>query len=162
WKDSFSSLDHVDVTDKYSGVIVLNKPFAPVWLLSLTSSVGSIVSKAAVEKLPEKKFTTEIPAQCGPYLMTQWVPHQKLLLTRNPDWNGGKTDLDEVQIIPIEDPQAAELAYEANELDITEIAVISYNRYKDKLPQKSKLTVLPGPYFQWMGMNTDNPKLKDI
>src|SRR5262245_51100859 len=31
WKDSWSSLDHVDVKDKYSGVIVLNKPFAPVW-----------------------------------------------------------------------------------------------------------------------------------
>ena len=38
---------------------------------------------------------------------------------------------------PIEDPNAAELAYEANELEITEIAAISYNRYQDKMPEKS-------------------------
>jgi len=162
WKDSWSSLDHVDVTDKYSGVIVLNKPFAPVWLLSLTTGVGSVVSKAAVEKMADKKFTTELPAECGPYSMTQWVPKQKLILTRNADWKGPQPDADEVQIIMIEDSNAAELAYQANEVDLTQIAISSYNRYKNQLPEKSKLLVLPGPFFQWMGMNTDNPKLKDV
>jgi peptide/nickel transport system substrate-binding protein len=162
WKDSWSSLDHVDVTDKYSGVIVLNKPFAPVWLLSMTAAVGSIVCKAAVEKLPEKKFTTEFPAQCGAYVMTEWVPKQKLVFSRNPDWKGAKPDADEISIVPIEDANAAELAYEANAVDVTQIAIISYNRYKEKLPEKSKLLVLPGPFYQWMGMNTYNPKLKDI
>ena len=162
WKDSWSSLDHVDVTDKYSGVIVLNKPFSPVWLLSMTTVVASIVSKAAVEKLPEKKYTTDIPAHCGPYVLSQWVPKQKIVLTRNPDWKGPLPELDEIQIIPIEDPNAAELAYEANELDLTDIAVISYKRYRDKLPEKSKLTVLPGPHYQWMGINTENPKLTDV
>jgi peptide/nickel transport system substrate-binding protein len=67
-----------------------------------------------------------------------------------------------VQIVPIEDPNAAELAYEANELDLTEIALISYKRYQDKLPEKSKLTVLPGPHYQWVGINTENPKLADV
>jgi peptide/nickel transport system substrate-binding protein len=162
WKDSWSSLDHVDVTDKYSGVVVLNKPFAPVWLLSMTTVVGSIVSKAAVEKLPEKKYTTEIPAHCGPYVLSQWVPKQKIVLTRNPDWKGPQPDANEIQIIPIEDPNAAELAYEANELDLTQIALISYKRYQDKLPEKSKLMVLPGPHYQWVGMNTENPKLADV
>jgi peptide/nickel transport system substrate-binding protein len=162
WKDSWSSLDHVEVTDKYSGVIVLNKPFAPVWLLSMTTVVASIVSKAAVEKLPEKKYTTEIPAHCGPYVLSQWVPKQKIVLTRNPDWKGPQPDADEIQILPVEDSNAAELAYEANELDLTNIALISYKRYQDKLPEKSKLTVLPGPHYQWMGMNTENPKLADV
>jgi peptide/nickel transport system substrate-binding protein len=162
WKDSWSSLDHVEVTDKYSGVVVLNKPFAPVWLLSMTTVVGSIVSKAAVEALPDKKFTTEIPAHCGPYVLSQWVPKQKIVLTRNPDWKGPQPDSDEIQIIPIEDPNAAELAYEANELDLTDIAVISSKRYQDKLPEKSKLTVLAGPHYQWVGINTENPKLTDV
>jgi peptide/nickel transport system substrate-binding protein len=162
WKDSWSSLDHVDVTDKYSGVIVLNKPFAPVWLLSMTTVVASIVSKAAVEKLPEKKYTTDIPAHCGPYVLSQWVPKQKIVLTRNPDWTGPQPDADEIQIIPVEDSNAAELAYEANELDLTNIALISYKRYQEKLPEKSKLTVLPGPHYQWVGMNTENPKLADV
>jgi len=162
WKDSWSSLDHVDVKDKYSGVIVLNKPFAPVWLLSLTTGVGSIVCKAAVEKLKDQKFTTELPAQCGPYAMTAWVPKQKLTLSRNADWKGPQPEPDEVQIVMIEDSNAAEVAYEANEVDLTQIAISSYNRYKNKMPEKSTLTVLAGPFYQWMGINTENPKLKDI
>jgi peptide/nickel transport system substrate-binding protein len=161
WKDSWSSLDHVEVTDKYSGLIVLNKPFAPVWLLSMTTVVATVVCKAAVEKLPEKKYTTEIPAHCGPYVMSQWVPKQKVVLTRNPDWKGTPPVFDEIQIIPIEDTNAAEVAYEAGELDATDIAAISYNRYKDNMPAGSKLLKLPGPHYQWMGMNTENPKLKD-
>ncbi len=162
WKDSWSSLDHVEVTDKYSGVIVLNKPFAPVWLLSMTTVVASIVSKAAIEKLPEKKYTTDVPAYYGPYVLSQWLPKQKIVLTRNPDWKGPLPQLDEIQLIPIEDANAAELAYEAGELELTEIAAISYNRYQSKMPEKSKLTVLPGPHYQWMGMNTEHPKLKDV
>ena len=164
WAGSWSSLDHVEVdaNDKYSGVVVLNKPFAPVWLLSMTVAVGSIVSKAAVEKLPEKKFTTEIPAECGPYTMSEWVPKQKVTLKRNPDWKGPAPDPDEVQIIMIEDDNAAELAYEAGEVDVTDIQIISYGRYKNKLPEKTKVIALDGPFYSWMGMNVENPKLTDI
>jgi peptide/nickel transport system substrate-binding protein len=90
------------------------------------------------------------------------VPKQKIVLTRNPDWTGPQPDADEIQIIPVEDSNAAELAYEANELDLTNIALISYKRYQEKLPEKSKLTVLPGPHYQWVGMNTENPKLADV
>lgn len=162
WKDSWSSLDHVDVTDKYSGVIVLNKPFAPVWLLSVTSSVGSILCKAAVEKLPDQKMGTELPAQCGAYMMTEWVPKQKITLKRNPDWAGAKPDLDEINIVMIEDDSAAELAFEASEVDLSEIRISSYKRLQEKMPEHAKLTTLDGPYYSWMGMNSEHPKLKDI
>ncbi|MGH6933102.1 MAG: ABC transporter substrate-binding protein [Dongiaceae bacterium] len=164
WAGSWSSLDHVEVdaNDKYSGVIVLNKPFAPVWLLSMTVAVGSILCKAAIEKLPEQKFTTEPPAECGPYLMSEWVPKQKITLTRNPDWRGPKPEPDEIQIVMIEDDNAAELAYEAGEVDLTEIQIISYGRYKGKLPENTKVIAIDGPYYSWMGINTEHPKLTDI
>jgi peptide/nickel transport system substrate-binding protein len=164
WAGSWSSLDHVEVdaNDKYSGVIVLNKPFAPVWLLSMTVAVGSILCKAAVEKLPEQRVGTEPPAECGPYSMTEWVPKQKITLQRNPEWQGPKPDPDEIQIVMIEDDNAAELAYEAGEVDLTEIQIISYGRYKQKLPAATKVIAIDGPYYAWMGINTENPKLTDI
>jgi peptide/nickel transport system substrate-binding protein len=35
YADDMAQLDHVEVTDKYSGVIVLKEPFAPLWTSSL-------------------------------------------------------------------------------------------------------------------------------
>ena len=130
WGGRWPTLDHVDVKDKYSGVIVLKAPFAPVWLLSLSSESGTILCKAAVEKLPDKKFTTELPAQCGPYTMAEWVPKQKIILNVNPDFPGTKPAFDEVHIINVEDHKAAELAYEAGEVDITEVTPPTATRYK--------------------------------
>lgn len=162
WKDSWSSLDHVEVKDSHSGVIVLNKPFAPVFLLSITASVGTIVCKAAVEKLPDKKIGSEFPAQCGPYMMTEWVPKQRIVLKRNPDWPGPKPDVDEIQILIIEDDNAAEHAFDAEEVDLTELLSTTYTRLKDNMPAHAKLLTMPAIYNGWIGMNTENPKLSDI
>ena len=58
----WAALDHVEVTDELSGVIVLKEFSATLWTTSLTNNAGMIVCKKAVEALPDKKFTTEVPA----------------------------------------------------------------------------------------------------
>ena len=89
--------------------------FAPV-AGAIASESGTVCAKAAVEKLPEKKFTTEIPAECGPYTLAEWTPKQKAILKSNPNWQGTKPAFSEVHIIDVEENKAAELAYEAGEL----------------------------------------------
>ncbi|MGE0117885.1 MAG: ABC transporter substrate-binding protein [Dongiaceae bacterium] len=162
WGGRWPTLDRVDVKDKYSGVIVLKSPFAPLWLVALSSESGTIVCKAAVEKLPEKKFTTQIPAQCGPYTMVEWQPKGKIIFKANPDFPGTKPDFAEVHVINIEDDKAAELAFEAGEVDVCHITPPTAARYKQSPPPGSKLMQLPGPYVTWMGMNSEHEKLKDI
>ena len=63
-----AQLDHVEVTDKYSGVIVLKEPFAPLWTSSLPGATGCIVSRRAVEQAGGSD-TTEPPATAGPYMI---------------------------------------------------------------------------------------------
>jgi peptide/nickel transport system substrate-binding protein len=47
-------------------------------------------------------------------------------------------------------------------VDLTNIGLEAASHYaKTPLPG-SKLIQLPGPYYTWMGMNTQNPKLSDI
>ena len=41
YADDWAQLDHVEVIDKYSGVIVLKEPFAPLWTSSLPGGTGS-------------------------------------------------------------------------------------------------------------------------
>ena len=162
WAARWPTLDKVDVKDKYNGVIVLKAPFAATFLMGVASESGAILPKAATEKLKDQKYTTEFPGQCGPYTMVEWTPKQKVVVKANPDWKGTKPVFGEVQFINIEDTSAAELAFEAGEVAITNVLPATAARYKEKLPANSKISSQPGPWYTWIGMNTQHEKLKDI
>lgn len=160
WSDNWAALDHVEVTDKYSGSLVLKFPFEPIWMTSISGYTGVIVCKKAVEAAGGK-YTTQIPATCGPYVY-KWTPKTKIVFTRDPAWTGAKTDFDQINYIDIEDDKAAELAYEAGEVDLTRITPPTAVRYKTNPPANSKVYVAGYPKYMWMGMNTQHPKLTDI
>ncbi|MBI2718084.1 MAG: hypothetical protein HY245_03225 [Rhizobiales bacterium] len=162
WATRWPTLDRVDIKDKYSGVIVLKTPFAATFLMGVASESGSIVPKAATEKLKDQKFTTEFPAQCGPYTLVEWTPKQKVVLKANAEFKGTPPAFPEVRFINIEDQNAAALAYEAGEVAIAWILADTAARYAKKMPEGSVLSNQAGPFYTWIGMNTQHPKLKDI
>jgi peptide/nickel transport system substrate-binding protein len=161
WKDKWAALQEVQITDSHSGIIVLKQPFLPLWYTTICDGTGSIVCKKAVEA-KGGKFTTEFPAVCGPYEVKSWSPKQRLVLSANPLWTGERPAFDEIQILFIEDPKTAELAYESGDVDLTGVSLSSLANYKAKLPENTKLYEGPGLAWTWMGMNTEHPKLKDI
>ena len=162
YKDDWALLDHVEVADKHSGVIVLKQFFAPLWTSTLPEGSCSIVCKKAVEALPEKKFTTEIPAVSGPYMIKDWKPKQKTVLARNPEWKGEAPYYDEIHIVPIEDEKVAETGYEAGDLDFTRLSLATYARYKMKPPKASTLVERPSLKYVWLGINVEHPLFQDI
>lgn len=160
---NWAALDHVEVTGSHSGVIVLKEYFAPLWTIALPGNSGYILCKKAVEALPEKKFTTEAPTFSGPYVVAEWTPKQRTVLKPNPAWTGDKPAFDEIHVIPIEDASAAELAYEAGDVDFTRLTMATLGRYrKEGVPAGSKIIDMPSLAYVWLGMNVDNPALSDI
>ena len=160
YKDDFAVLDRVEVTDKYNGTIVLKEYFAPLWTSTLPEGSGKIVCKAAVEKAGGK-FTTEIPAASGPYIIKEWVPKQRTVLARNPAYKGAQTYFDEIHIFPIEDEKTAEIAFEAGDVDYTAVSLSSMSRFKDSPPANSKLQEAPSLAYVWIGMNVEHPTIQD-
>jgi peptide/nickel transport system substrate-binding protein len=160
WKDKWKDLDRVEITDKYSGTIVLKQSFAPLFVTTLCDGAGSILSKAATESVGGR-FETSFPATCGPYVIKNWVPKQRVDLGLNPQWKGPPPDFPDVQFIIVEDPAVAPLTYEAGEIDITTISETTFARYKDSPPPGSKLMVAFNNNWSWLGMNTEHPKLQD-
>lgn len=158
YKDEWAVLDRVELTGTHAGVILLKKPFAPLWTSTLPAPVSAIVSKKAVESVGGK-FTTEIPASCGPYMMTEWLPKQRIVLKRNPDWPGEPGGFEEIHILPIEDEKTAELGYEAGDLDYTWTAVSSLPRLKENPPAGTVVVEKPSLAYVWLGMNLDVPPL---
>ena len=162
YSSHWPTLDHVEVHDKYRGAIVLKSPFVGTFLLGIATFSGTILPKVAMMKLKDQKFTTELPAQLGPYSLTSWIQKEKAILSRNSNWTGSRPVFSEIVMLEIDDPKAAELAFEAHEVQLTDISLSAAARYKKSAPSGAKLIQVPGPFYAWMGMNTQNPKLKDI
>ncbi|MEM7123854.1 MAG: ABC transporter substrate-binding protein [Pseudomonadota bacterium] len=157
----WSTLETVEIIDKYNGVIHLNAPFAPLFRSTMPYGSGSIVCKKAVEELSDKIFTTTPPAQSGPYKIRSWDQRQKLVLERHDGWPGKKPYFDVIEIFPIEDEKTAEVAYEAGDLDMTQIAISSVPQFEANLPPETKMMVRPPLNYEWIGMNVDHPPFDD-
>ncbi|ESY10640.1 MULTISPECIES: ABC transporter substrate-binding protein [unclassified Mesorhizobium] len=163
-KLDWGPLDHVEVEDDYTGVIVLKAPFVPLWNITLPYGCGHIVSEDAVMKANKDggDFGMNPPAFSGPYVLADWKPNQYVLLTRNSNWSGPKPGFDEIRIVPISDDKAAERAYRAGDVDFSKISVDSLAGFKSSPPANTKVEEKPSLWYHWIGMNMDHPKLKDV
>ncbi|MER9230003.1 ABC transporter substrate-binding protein [Mesorhizobium sp. M0664] len=163
-KLDWGSFDHVELENDYTGVIVFKNPYVPAWLLALPYGGGHILSEDAVVRLIPRggDFGMKPPAFSGPYVLADWKPDQYTLLTRNPDWSGPKPGFDEIRLLPISDDKAAERAYQAGDVDFTSISLDSLARFKSTPPADTKVEEKPSIGYTWLGLNIDNPKLKDI
>ncbi|NSY41301.1 ABC transporter substrate-binding protein [Leisingera sp. ANG59] len=159
-KPDMGPLSHVEVTGEREGTIVLNEPFAPLWSIALPYITGNIVSKKAWEAAGGKA-TTDPLAESGPYLRDSWSPKEKTVLRRNPDWKGEAPAWGTIEILPIDDENTAEIAFEAGELDFTRVSLGSVARYRDGVPNGGTLLEYPSLYYTWLGMNLDHPKLQN-
>ncbi|MEI9425785.1 ABC transporter substrate-binding protein [Mesorhizobium sp. Cs1299R1N1] len=157
-------LDHVEIEDDHTGVIVYKTPFVPAWYVSFPYATGHIVSEQAVMKATKDggNFGMNPPAFSGPYVLAEWKQNQYTLLTRNPDWSGPKPGFDEIRIIPIIDIKTAERAYQAGDIDFATIGPDSLATFKSNPPPDTKVEAHPSLHYLWLGMNMDNPQLKDI
>jgi peptide/nickel transport system substrate-binding protein len=161
YRDDFAALARVEVADRYSGVILLKEPFAPLWTSTLPSASGCIVSRKAVEQAGGR-FTTAPPATAGPYIIKEWRPKQRLTLVRSPDWNGAPGGFEEIRILPIEDEKAAEIAFAAGEVDYTAIAVSSIPSYRSAPDGAVRLVEKASLDYVWLGMNVEAPPFDDL
>lgn len=156
------ALDRVDVTDKYSGVIVLKHPYVPLHMTTLCWVAGMILSRKALEQT-KHVFASETtpPAMSGPYLLTEWVQKQRFVLERNPDWNGPAPYFDKIVNLPIDDDKAAETAFDAGELDFTSVAMSSVPRLRETPPKDGRLNAPSTLGIDYVGLNTEHPNLSD-
>ncbi|HEY1838101.1 MAG TPA: ABC transporter substrate-binding protein [Rhizomicrobium sp.] len=161
WYYVWSALDRVEVTGAQSGVIHLRRDYSPIWLSALPSWAGHIVCKRAVLAMGGR-YAARVPACCGPYIIGEWLPKRRIRLAPNPAWRGAPPPVSNIDLVVVEDTGAAELAFEAGELDITDIDMLSVARYRKSRPPGARLVQPRGSGFTWLGMNVENPKLRDI
>lgn len=161
WAYQFEKLDHVEVTGEKSGILHLTEAFKPFEVIALPYYGGHLVCKAATEAAGGS-FTTEMPAQCGPYLFDAWEQNARVTLKRNPDWPLEQPQFDTVEIYIVTDDQAALLAYEADAFDFTRVAVASAADLKANPPEGSALIEAASTRYVWLTINMNAEPLKDL
>jgi peptide/nickel transport system substrate-binding protein len=159
YADDFSNLQEVTVVDQYTGKLVFKKPQATLWTSVLPMTSGLIVSKKYYTEAGADKVKNSIIGT-GPYVFDSWTPKQSVVLKRNPDYYGTQPYYDEIDLIPVDDDKAAEVALQAGELDISVISLASEDKFK--ADSSFTVNVVPATQYKWIGMNVEATKLKDI
>ena len=159
YADDWVSLDHVEIIDKYTGKLVFNQPQATLWTSVLPMTSGLIVSKKFYEEAGPDKVKTDLVGT-GPYLFSEWTPKQQVVLKRNPDYWGDQPYYDEIDLLPVEDDKAAEVALQAGELDFSSISLSSVDKFQSD--PNFTVALIPSTAYNWIGMNVESPKLQDI
>jgi len=154
----WGTLKEVIVDGKYEGTIVFKEPYPPAWNIAMPYIVGNIISKKAWVEAGGKVDTTT-PCVSGPYLHKEWQPKQKTILARNPDWFGGEAAFDEIHILPVDDENSAQIAFESGDIDFTRVSLGSVGNLKASPPSNATIEEYPSLYYVWVGMNVENEKM---
>jgi peptide/nickel transport system substrate-binding protein len=155
----WAALDHVEVTDTYSGKLILKNPAPALWLIALSDTSGSIASKKAFEELGDKIKTRVIGT--GPYRMSDWQPNRSVTLTADPDFVGDPPPVKEIVLSVIEEPKTAQLAFRSGEVSFTKLDDISAaDAMKDV--DGTDIIKMDSINYVWIGMNVQKPPLDNL
>ncbi|MCK7592285.1 ABC transporter substrate-binding protein [Pseudomarimonas salicorniae] len=158
--NDMGTFSHVEVEGRYSGTLVLKSPYAAFIPIGLCAVTGTILSRKAMESVGGR-FIMQPPCSSGPYRFARWRAQRRLVLERNPDWTGEPAEFSEIHLYPLTDIKAAEFAYEAGELDCTQVAIETVEVFRRSMPQNSRLDVFDSLRYYWIGLNQEHPTLQD-
>ncbi|MGH7319875.1 MAG: ABC transporter substrate-binding protein, partial [Candidatus Rokuibacteriota bacterium] len=112
----FTSIDRIDAPDAGTLTIHTKKP-DPLLPARLAFYGGQIVPKKYVEQVGADSFNQK-PVGTGPVRLASWTKDDKVVLEANPDYWGGKIDVERVVFRPIPEVAARIAALLKGEVDI--------------------------------------------
>jgi peptide/nickel transport system substrate-binding protein len=159
WAFTMEAVDSVEASDTQV-VFHLKQPSA--YFLPATAMFNCVVMPAKlVEAAGGWEKFMEHPIGSGPFIMTEWVKGDHMLLVRNPYyWDTGKPILDEILVKTIPDDNARILALQKGDVDA--INYPPFNRVPD-LSKDPNLKVLqfPATYTNFLSLNVREEPLSD-
>jgi peptide/nickel transport system substrate-binding protein len=158
YASDWAALDHVEVTGKYTGKIILKDASAPLWVTTLPGTSGYILSKKAVEEKGNDGIAT-FPVGTGPYEFQEWKPNAYVKETLFKDYWGTKPEWETIVHQYIPEESSVDIALETGELDFGRVSPSSVERFQNN----TKFQVIAVPSLDWevLFMNVQHPLLKD-
>ncbi|HSM56051.1 MAG TPA: ABC transporter substrate-binding protein [Candidatus Sulfomarinibacteraceae bacterium] len=155
----WETLDHVEVTGRYTGRIVLSESFAPLWNSTLPLVSSWVISQEAFEEMGAEAFAQH-PIGTGPYEFVEWLPNERIVVQRFEDYWGEAPEWDEIHYLPIVEDSSAEIALETGEVDFSSISAASVERFE--ADPNFEVYTYPTLDFTWLALNVQHPNLEDV
>jgi peptide/nickel transport system substrate-binding protein len=148
-------IKEVVVKDPHTVVIKLNGPYADL-ALQLGNTFARVIAKENVPDISTK------PIGSGPFILKEYVPGNKAILVRNPDYfEKGLPYLDEVHQIYIKEYAAQVSALKTGEIDIMYFAPSEIIPDLQKAPNV-EVKVVSAPSFQPIIMWVTEKPFNDV
>jgi peptide/nickel transport system substrate-binding protein len=156
-----SPVESVTVLDARRIRIRLKEPMSP-FLASLTSiSAFPVIPKQSLQIAENPRA---FPPGTGPYQFVEWVPGQRLVVKRFPDyWQKGIPRIDEIHFRPIEDETVRLTALRAADVDLIERFPDHYvERVTSGQIKSISLTYAMGAGLRGYVFNTQTPPFSNV
>ena len=148
----------VQVIDDHTLEITIKEPKS-YFIYKLTYPTSFVLDRENVES--GNRWVRE-PNGTGPFKLAEYVPGERMLLTKNPSYHLGPAYLEQVELIL--SGGTAMLMYENDEIDITGVGIADLDRLLD--PQNSLNAelrrALPSFSTSYIGMKTTQPPFDDV
>jgi len=157
FKVQFASLKEVKVIDNYTLKVSFTGPDPFLLLKFMNYNGGFIVSRKAVEKYG-KDFRLNLVGT-GPFELKEYLPREKVVLTRNEKYFRGKPVLERVEVFFMADISSRLMAFEKKDIDSMRIN----DQYIPQLKAKGAKIDLAAPgEYSVLFLNPTKKPLEDI
>jgi len=148
----------VKVIDDYTIEITIDAPKA-YFLSKLTYPTGFVLDRENVEA---RRDWFKNPNGTGPFKLKEYVPGERLVLERNPNYHLEPPKLDTVKFLLAGGTPM--VMYENNEIHLTGVGLADLDRVRDPQNPLSKELHVAAPSFEtsYLGMDVTRPPLDDI
>jgi peptide/nickel transport system substrate-binding protein len=151
-----TTIDRIEAPDPGTVVIHTKKP-DPLLPARLAFYAGQIVPKKYLESVGNDGFNAK-PVGSGPVKLSSWTKDDKLVLDANPDYWGGKVDLDRLTMRPIPETAPRIAALLKGEVDaITQLPADQGERVAGNASTRVAGALYAGLYV--LAVNSKRPPL---
>lgn len=158
-KEFFDPIETVTAVDDYTVIFQLKNAYAPL-LLAIGSPTAGILPSALVEKAGMEAFDRR-PVGTGPFKFVEWLPDERIVLEKNPDYFLGASHLDKVVFRPIPKPEVMAAEIESGGVDIAHQLL---PQDISRLADSKDLTVMtiPGLGNSYIGFSYQKAPFSDV
>lgn len=158
-KEFLDPIDSVEVIDDYTVKLNLSAPYAPL-MLALGSATLGILPAELVAEVGMDEFDRK-PVGTGPYKFVEWLPDDKIVLTKNSDYFLTTPALDKVVFRPIPKPEVMAAEIESGGVDIAH-RLLPQDVERLSTSDRVEVMTIPGLSNSYMGFSFTKAPFSDL
>lgn len=156
-RSQLSAISEVNVVDEFTVEIKTEAP-SPTLLEKLAEMYASMNSPTAVNAHPDDY--AQHPVGTGPYVLSEWIPGEHVVLARNASFHGTPGTADTMTFRPVPEGAARMIELQTGNADIAlNIPPEAAEEIKDN--DATELLVKPSSFQIFFELNTTKPPFSD-